>query len=320
MKVLMLSTDKHALDPGSATGKRLAGYASFATIKVLLVTKNIFKTLREGKKIINDFKPDVVSAQDPFFVGWVGLILARVAHAPLQIQIHTDFMNPAYIFESWRHIVESLIARIVLPRASCVRAVSERIAKDAQKFTKAPVSVLPIRVQGPPTAPRAPSSPPLFITVSRLTHEKRIHLVIDALAHVPGATLAVIGDGPLRARLEARARNRGVMDRVHFLGWVDDLAPHYQRATALVQMSRYEGYGMAVMEAALAGCPIITTDVGVVGDVLPRDDVRIVTDVQSLTTAMRGAIDSPRIPRPPRVLSEAEYYKAYATALTTCLP
>jgi glycosyltransferase involved in cell wall biosynthesis len=319
MKVLMLSTDRKMLEPGSKAAERLAGYASFADIKLLMVTKDFFKALREGKEMLRDFKPDVVSAQDPFLIGILGVLLAQKAKAPLQVQIHTDFMSPAYVWESPRHLVEALIARWVLPHASCVRAVSYRIAEETKRFTHAPVSILPIRVTMGVPLPRDPVNPPTFITVSRLTREKRLHLVIDAVALVPGAELDIIGEGRLKGRLASRVQRLGLGDRVRFLGWVDDLAPHHARATAFIQMSAYEGYGMAMMEAALAGCPIITTDVGAVGDAVPRGDVRVVTDARSLASAMTDTIQSPRVPASPRVLSEAEYHSAYARALATCL-
>lgn len=273
--------------------------------------------VEEGVRLGRVSRIDVVSAQDPFFIGFAGVRIGKRLGVPVQVQIHTDFMNPAYIFESPTHMVHSLIARWVLSRASCVRAVSERIAKAALTLTQAPVATLPIQVEAPLSHPREVTQ--TFITVSRLTHEKRIHLVIDAVATVPQARLDVIGEGSLRPRLEAHARNRGVADRVHFLGWIEDLVPHYARATAFVQMSAYEGYGMAMMEAALAGCPIITTDVGTVGDALPREDVRVVADARSLALAMIDTIKSPRIPSSPRVMSETEYYEAYAQALNTCL-
>jgi glycosyltransferase involved in cell wall biosynthesis len=321
MKVLMLSTDRKILEPGSKAALRIAGYASFAEIKILMVTKDFFKALREGNEMLKNFTPDVVSAQDPFLIGILGVLLARRAKARLQVQIHTDFMSPAYIYESPRHFIESVIARWVLPRSSCVRVVSKRIADEARKLTNVPVSILPIRV--PPSFAeasegKAPKSKSTFVTISRLTSEKRIELVIDAIAAVPGAELNIIGEGKLRGALEARARNRGVAERVHFLGWQENLAPYHQSATAFIQMSKYEGYGMALMEAALAGCPLITTDVGVVGDALPYEDVQLVTDAYSLARAMTEVMKNPHPPAPPRVMTEAEYHEAYAAALRTC--
>lgn len=350
IKVLMLTTDRKIFEPGSKAAERIEGYRSFADVRMLLVTKDVPKALREGKHMLASWRPDVVSVQDPFVVGLIGWILAMRAGAPLHVQIHTDFMNPAYIYESLRHMIESLIARFVLIRASCVRVVSERIAKDARRLTRAPVSVLPIRVTLPESGSLTPSGTclregsqsftipippefsehcPTFITVSRLTPEKRVHLAIDALSAVPGAELCVIGEGRLRARLMARAHRRGVSSRVRFLGWVRDLAPYYAHAAAFIQMSRYEGYGVAAMEAALAGCPIITTDVGAVGEVFSRDSVRVVSgsartleeamhsvlaDLATKEKARKAAAEAARA-----VMGETEYHRAYARSLGACL-
>lgn len=345
MKVLMLSTDRKVLEPGSKAGARLAGYGSFCeSLTIMVVGKGerqeavlapnvlavapggrskfeaLTNAIDEGVRLGRVSRVDIVSAQDPFFIGLAGLRIAKRLGVPLQVQIHTDFMNPAYVCESPKHIIESLIARWVLPRAQCVRAVSARVAKSALKLTHAPVATLPVRVTPHAPVPARPDKSTMFITISRLTPEKRIHLAIDAVAQVPGVELSVIGEGKLRTSLEARARNCGVAERVHFLGWVDDLAPYRARAAAFIQMSAYEGYGMALMEAALAGCPIITTDVGTVGDQLPCEDVRIVTNAGSLARAMADTIQDPRIPHPPSIMTETEYHAAYADSFRTCLP
>lgn len=334
MNVLMLSTDPRASDPDSPTGRRLAGYRSFADVRILVVTPNVFKVLREGKRLMTDWKPDIISSQDPFVTGLIALILARRAHARLQIQIHTDFAHLAYVWESPKHLIELLIARFVLPAADCIRAVSARAADGARGLTHAPVSVLPIRVTPPPpealALPREFSRKPTFITVSRLTTEKRLDMAIRAIADVPEAELFIIGEGPLEARLIRLTKRMKLERQVHFLGWRSDPAPFYRHAAAFVQMSRYEGYGMAMMEAVLAGCPVITTDVGTVGDILPRAALFVIPGTTSaLVRAMKEVVADPSTAKEKAtrakeiaeraLMTEEEYHHAYAEALTTCL-
>lgn len=330
MRILMLSTDPTIEDPTSAAGKRLAAYRSFAEIQVLLVERKFFKALREGRHILASFKPDIISAQDPFFVGLIGLMLAEKSGLPLQIQVHTDFMNPAYIFESPKHFLHVLLALWVLPRAACVRAVSERAAKGARMLSDAPVSILPIRV-APPTAARVAGESGLsLLTVSRLTHEKRVHLALEALLYLPQAHLTIVGDGPLRKNLEARAAALELTDRVTFVGHQSDLAPLYAAAQVFISTSRYEGYGMALMEAALAGLPIVTTDVGIVGEIL-RDGTEalvIHASVKDVADAVKRASD-PALARKlgeaartralAHIVPEEEYLARYREALHTCI-
>src|SRR5262249_8112104 len=84
-------------------------------------------------------------------------------------------------------------------------------------------------------------------------------------------TLAWAGDlSPVhRARVEEHAQRTGVADHVRYLGYVagDDLAALYGRATAPLFASRYEGFGLPVVEAMAAGCPVVTTDGGALSEV-----------------------------------------------------
>ena len=78
-----------------------------------------------------------------------------------------------------------------------------------------------------------------------------------------GGTLVIIGDGPERSRLE-RAAGPGV----HFLGAVDERRKREELAAAwiLVHTARHEGWGVVVMEAAIAGVPTLGFDVPGVRD------------------------------------------------------
>jgi glycosyltransferase involved in cell wall biosynthesis len=333
MRVLMLSSDPTMEDPASPAGKRLASYRTFADIKVLVVRRDFFRALREGKEMFKTFTPDLVSAQDPFFVGLIGLMLARRAGVPLQVQVHTDFMNPAYFLESPKHFMHLLISLLVLPRASCVRAVSERAAEGARRLSAAPVSIVPIRVISPPYEPRSyDTESSTLLTVSRLTHEKRVHLALEALLYLPSAHLTIVGEGPLRKNLEARAAALELTGRVTFAGQQANLAPFYGAASVFVSTSRYEGYGMALMEAALAGLPIVATDAGIVGDVLRHGSEALVVDasVKNVADAVRKLVadhtlarklgEAARARAAEHVMTEIEYLARYREAMHTCIP
>jgi glycosyltransferase involved in cell wall biosynthesis len=128
-------------------------------------------------------------------------------------------------------------------------------------------SVLPPKVALPPR-------PFTFtlITVSRLEPEKRIVDILQALATIhalyPSVGLVVVGEGSERKRLVRMAQHLGIAENVLFLGERPDAVGLMQSAEAYIQASAYEGYGRTLIEAALSGIPIITTDVGVVGELL----------------------------------------------------
>lgn len=115
---------------------------------------------------------------------------------------------------------------------------------------------------------------PLLAFAGRLGPQKALGVALEAVAAVPGVTLAVAGDGPERARLEARARELGLEDRVRFLGGVprDAVLRLFGAADASVLSSAWENFPHTVVEALAVGCPVIATAVGGVPEVV-RDGV-----------------------------------------------
>jgi len=100
----------------------------------------------------------------------------------------------------------------------------------------------------------------VLLCVARLTEQKGIDVAVRALAtireHEPNAVLVVLGEGPERARLEALAG-----DGVYLPGRVGDVAAWYRRADVLLHPARWEGFGLALLEAMLAGKPVVATRV-----------------------------------------------------------
>jgi glycosyltransferase involved in cell wall biosynthesis len=100
--------------------------------------------------------------------------------------------------------------------------------------------------------------------VGRLHPEKRPLLALDAFAAAAlpsGARFAFVGDGAMRGRLEARARELGVAARVHFAGYVAGAARHLGAFDVLLFTSGpTEAFGMALLEAMAAGVPIVCAD------------------------------------------------------------
>lgn len=103
--------------------------------------------------------------------------------------------------------------------------------------------------------------------VGALSAEKDPLLAIDAVEHLADDLgLVIAGDGPLEAKVAARAARFG--DRVRLLGPVDDVRPVYAAASALVLPSRTEGIPGAAVEAGLSGLPVVAFPVGGVPSVV----------------------------------------------------
>ncbi len=126
----------------------------------------------------------------------------------------------------------------------------------------------------PPADEQAPRCP-TFVTVARLEDRYKGHdVLVDALAlvrgRVPDVEWVVIGDGPLRGELEARARAREVADAARFLGAVPDERRDWwlRRADVLAMPSRLpgdgragEGFGIVYLEAGAHGTPVVAGNV-----------------------------------------------------------
>ncbi len=111
------------------------------------------------------------------------------------------------------------------------------------------------------------SAMPSLVAVGRLAPVKRFELVIDAAVaarrRVPGLTLTIVGDGPLRPQLDARIAAAGASDWIRLVGRVarEDLVAHYRSAWLVVSGSLAEGWGLSLTEGAACATPCVATDI-----------------------------------------------------------
>jgi glycosyltransferase involved in cell wall biosynthesis len=254
-----------------------------------------YRSLRDvARTLIKEQGMQAIWSEDPFELGTLASSLAEEASLPLYVNVYTDFLSPWYstrtgMFRSSRVAVPKgnrkriELASRVLTKAAGIRVMSERVKSSLLakygKTIKEPV-VIPIQVNMPPPEPvRFPFTFPFnLVAAGRLDAGRRVIDVIDALALIkdryPGVGLFVVGDGPERARLERYAKHRGLAERVIFLGDRRDAWGLIRSANVFVQASAHEGFGRRLMQAALARVPIITSDVGIVGEVFKGyDDV-----------------------------------------------
>lgn len=257
---------------------------------------------------------EVVSAQDPFEHGLAALRAAQGTNAKLHIQVHTDFLSPWFVKSgNWRsprvrapflNRYRRRLADGVLPAAAGIRVVSERVKESLLARYGSRISepaVIPVPVDATVPAPKLlPENPFTFalIAIGRLEPEKRIEDILAALKLVvrqyPMVGLYIIGEGRERARLEQMTRRLKLEQHVIFLGERADARALMGHAQAFIQASAYEGYGRTLVEAALAKVPIITTDVGIVGEVFKGyEDVLAVpvADPTALSLSIVGFIE-----------------------------
>ncbi len=124
-----------------------------------------------------------------------------------------------------------------------------------------------------------------LVAAGRLSHEKGFDLLLRALAQLRDARfqLVLLGDGPLRAELEALARELGIGARVHFAGFVQNPYAVFARAHAFVLSSRFEGFPNAVLEALASGTPVIATPaIGGIKEMISGRTGCVLTDAVSV--------------------------------------
>ncbi len=108
-----------------------------------------------------------------------------------------------------------------------------------------------------------PASGTVLLAVGHLIERKGQHIAIEALAQLPDTLLCLVGRGPEEANLKALAQRLGVMDRVRFVGPVDnaELRWWYSAADASLLCSSREGWANVLLESMACGTPVVATDI-----------------------------------------------------------
>jgi len=136
----------------------------------------------------------------------------------------------------------------------------------------------------------------LVVTAARLAPQKALEVMLEAVARLPGdVVLAIAGEGPQEAELRALAADLGVADRVVFLGWTDDVAGYVAAADVFCLSSHWEAVALAAQEAVAVGTPVVSTDVGGMGELITdRESGRLVPtgDPDALAEALAEVLAS----------------------------
>ena len=115
-----------------------------------------------------------------------------------------------------------------------------------------------------------PDDGAILLNAGRLSAQKAQRLIIETLPLLPDARLVLAGGGPLENSYRDVARSHGVGSRVHFLGFLarEDVGDLLGAADVFVFPSAWETFGLAVVEAAMLGVPVVCSDLPVLRDVL----------------------------------------------------
>lgn len=286
---------------------------------------NLIGLLRRQKKF------DIITTQDPFETGCIGFLVSRWFRIRFHVQLHTDMFSPYFRKESWRNRVRVILGTFIIRQADSVRVVSQRLETtivEKLAVPKARICVLPIFV-GPTSGSLAPRGQKTVLAVGRLSTEKNLFFLVDvfraALQKVPESKLIIVGDGPLRGKLEAYIRERGLEKYVTLALWQASPEAYYNRASVFLHTAFYEGYGMALVEAGMHNLPIVTSDVGIAREVYGHTKSVCICPVNDLDCFVSGLVsqlsedsstaDSQHAAREHLPYTKEEYLRKYKEAL-----
>ena len=263
---------------------------------------------------------DVVHAHQytPFFYGALSKLRSRV---PLVFTEHGRF-HPD-LPSAKRRLFNFVFSRLC-DRITAVSAGVRRALDTVERISPARVQVIynGIDVDGlyqksiaaKPTARAAldiPQNARVLGTVGRLDSIKNHPLLLAAVARlapsIPDLVLAIAGDGPERATLEACAQELGIADRTRFLGMRRDLDRVYASFDLFALSSFSEGTPMTLIEAMATRVPIVSTGVGGIPEIVTHDREGLLVD---------GV--PPSLPSAKELLA-SEYTRRFADTLATVL-
>jgi len=361
MKLISISTDKKIFEEGSDVRRRQIQYGKFFDeshivvftklaagnkLRTAKIAENIFvyptnsisksfyiwDAFFIAKKIIRKSHEFVVTTQDPFETGLVGVLIKLFFGLPLHIQVHTDLMHKYFRQSSSLNRIRFFMAEFTLKYADRVRVVSERIKKTINHFAKN-IDILPIRTEVNKGFEEEIKKPFPFtlLIVCRLEKEKNIETVLQVIKNLNNSNigLCIVGDGSQKTELEKMAKNMNISEKIVFAGWRNNLAPYYKMADAFISSSLYEGYGVSTMEAAYFGKPLILSETGIASDIFKENESAFVCDAKNSNCFAQNILkiyrdknlaekmgQSAKMTADKHLNSEINYFKEYADSVT----
>lgn len=297
--------------------------------------------LRSDKvlRILRRERPDVVEAHCAYNLPWTALHYRREAPAARVVGVYMTDLPRAYVEPVARRLLGERLGhgaarateryvRALYRRLDATVAISPALAERLREMGVPGVECIPLGVDLEVFHPdrRDPAvraglgvgeGEPLLVYAGRLDGEKRAALLVEAFERLPpgaGAHLVLVGDGPLRASLEARA---AADPRLHVLPFQPDraaLARLLASCDLYVSAMPYETFGLSVIEAQACGLPVVGVAGGAMVDRVPEGSgvgrLAPVDSVDGLAACLAAALADPGLAeagRRARAMVEAHF-------------
>lgn len=252
------------------------------------------------KYLASHGKPDLIHAQSALWAGAAALKLSQKYDIPFIVTEHRDnFLRdqllPGHAPTGW--LDETM--RNVFSCSDQAIAVSHSLKNGITRYLidpkKDPI-VIPNFIDTDFFYPQVKNTPTpfTFLTLAHLYRNKNIHILLEAFQRLlkvkKNLHLKIGGDGPEKVFLEKQAAELGISSHIQFLGKLnrDQAKNAYANASAFVLPSRYETFGIVLIEALSMGLPVIGTFSGGPKEIINDDVGKIVPpdDTQALMEAM----------------------------------
>jgi glycosyltransferase involved in cell wall biosynthesis len=265
----------------------------------------------------------------------VAILARRLARTRTRLVVsdHTILSRQYAAFGRGAAKALRLTARLFYRWADARVAVSSEVAEDLARLAQLPAGRFDV-IYNPLEPAPAPSDEQRagargawrgggarLLSVGSLKSEKNFPLLVRAFARLAQqreASLVILGDGPLRADVEAAAAAAGVADRLALPGFVAEPRAFYEAADLFVMSSDFEGFGNVLVEAMRAGLPVVSTDCGGPREIFgggaygllvpPGDETAL---AEAIGAALTRPVDQERLRARAEALSGAGSAEAY---------
>jgi glycosyltransferase involved in cell wall biosynthesis len=241
--------------------------------------------------VFRRLRPDIahVVLNNPWASHW-GVIAALSTRGSRTIAVEQLVLPAARRKNVW-------LKRMLTPRLAAHVAVGVRAAREIESLAGLRAGSIRTIHNGIPDVeleplPR-PVEGPIVGSIGRLERQKGYDTLLRTLPELPGVTAVIVGEGTQRERLVALADELGVADRVLLPGWSDEARRHLTTFDVFCLPSRFEAFPLAVLEAMLAGLPIVASDVGSVSEAVREGETGLLVrpdDPVGLAAALRELV------------------------------
>lgn len=250
----------------------------------------------------------------------IGALAARTARCDTRVVLRPSTMLAQCQLERTHPIppLSTVLSRQAYRAADALVACSHGMADDLAAYCGVPrerIDVIPNASLGPDLRPLArrpldhpwfgAGNPPVVLGVGRMDEPKDFPLLLEAFALARrhrALRLVIVGDGPQRDRVAARAEELGVADDVALLGFDPNPYRYMARADVFVLASQCEGLPGVLIEALACGAPSVATDCPTgPREILEDGRLGVLTpvgDAAALADGIVSALDRPRLPAP----------------------